>query len=158
MSGAEVQAAVPHDPTWAQIEALLEEADAREALPVESFTAVVPELDDELSEEERRAELRRALGGRAPEWAVTLAVANGTVCFEGEAGGLLRDAVTLCVFTDRGPVLRRLAVYLISLGVDRLIALALLHGWAAHFCAPVPFEDEVRAVVAEAWEEVGGAS
>lgn len=158
MSAAAPQSAPLDAPTWAELEALLAEADEKDALPAESFAAVVPEIPDEVPEEERRAELRRALGGRAPEWAIDLGVANGTVCFEGEAGELLRDAVTLCVFTDRGPVLRRLAAYLMSRSVDRLLVLALLHGWAVHFCAPVPFEDEVRAVVADAWEEVGGAS
>jgi hypothetical protein len=120
---------------------------------VEAFAAVVPDLADDVPEEERRAELRRALGPLVPEWAVDLAV-NDSAVFSGEAGELLRSAVTTAVFTDRADVLRRLSKHLLEHGVDRFIALALLYGWAQFYCAPVPFEHEVRAVVSEAWSAV----
>lgn len=117
--------------------------------PPETFAAVVPDLEDDVPEEERRADLRRALGDRAPEWAVDLGIAKGTAAFEGETGELVRDAVTTAVFTDRGPVLHRLAKHLLEHGVNRFVALALLHGWSTHFCAPVPFEYETVGVFEE---------
>lgn len=115
----------------------------------ETFAIVIPDLEEELPEEERRAELRRALGGRAPEWAVTLGVEKGVTAFEGETGELIRDAVTIAVFTDRGPVMRRLSKHLLEHGVDRFIALGLLHGWAQYYCAPTPFEGEIVGVFEE---------
>jgi hypothetical protein len=140
-------------PTWEEIEAAADATLADivvEEGTLEDFAAVVPDLADDVPEDERRADLRRALGPLAPEWAVELAV-NDSAVFSGEAGELLRFAVTTAVFTDRADVLRRLAAYLLARGVDRFIALALLHGWATHFCAPAPFEGEVCAVVSEAW-------
>lgn len=148
-------------PSWEELEQLVQEADARiaekrvaEETPAETFSAVVPDLPLDDPEEERRAALRRALGGLAPEWAVEMAVINGMVAFKGEVGALLLDAVTTAIFTDRGPVMRRLAAYLLSKGVDRFVALALLHGWATHFCAPVPLEDEVVGSFEKAWRDV----
>ena len=140
-------------PSWAELDALAEAAVEEE--PQESFTVVVPELEDDLPEEERRAELRRALGGRAPAWAVTLGVEKGVTAFEGETGELIRDAVSIAIFTDRGPVLRRLSKHLLEHGVDRFVALGLLHGWAAHFCAPVPFEHEIIDIFEEALRDRG---
>ncbi|MGA7991406.1 MAG: hypothetical protein WCC53_08250 [Thermoanaerobaculia bacterium] len=101
----------------------------------------------EIPHEDARTQWRRALGNVAPEWAVEAAAANGAELFEGEAGDLLLAAVTRCVFEDRGPTLDRLARYLLGKGADRFIVLAVLHGWANHFCAPVPFEEEINAVV-----------
>jgi hypothetical protein len=144
-------------PSWDELVALADVVPRQDDVPAESFTAVVPDLEDELPEEERRAELRRALGGRAPEWAVELGIVKGAAAFEGETGELIRDTVTIAVFTDRGPVLRRLARHLLEHGVNRFVALGLLHGWATHFCAPVPFEHEVLGVFEQAMEDGNAA-
>lgn len=134
-----------------ELEALGEAALAE--VPQETFAAVAPAFEDDVPEEERRAELRRALGGRAPEWAVTLGVEKGVTAFQGERGELILIATTTAVFTDRAAALRRLAAYLLSKGVDRFVALGLLHGWATYFCAPVPFEYELVGVFEEALRE-----
>ena len=134
-------------PTYDELEAMAETAVVEE--PQETFSAVVPAFEDEIPEEERRRELRRELGMRAPEWAVDLGITKGTAAFEGPTGELVLTATTTAVFTDRAAALRRLSAYLLSKGVDRFVALGLLHGWAAHFCAPVPFEYEIVGVFEE---------